>query len=368
MERNEELSRNPTFRGKPIKWVVVDRMAKTNNAFDPDETEKSGSNHLIEYDGRRYKREEFLKAMFPEYKKHSNKVKFNNDDVFYLGNNQRSKLQYQILASKFDMVAVSDDDKADLERLCVDYESETAQRWYQRMNWEQGHEKMITFGVASDVRRKDGTTRANGVWCYSAEMLNTHATFTGAAMSWELWSIQLISYLDSMREEYKDNKADKYSGVYKEAAQRMYYQNGKYMTLTATERREISDWIYEYYMSNRKPPFPLNGSIGGGDRIIRIDYDDVEMVDASGIAGYNKAHNAERNIIHNKEMGYNKVKNNAEQLRGNSWTTQEILSQGFSRTQLDNMVKHGFIGRLKRGFYERNIVTTGDIISTPTGI
>ena len=356
--KNDELSRNPKFRGKPIKWVKVERTVKTNNAFCPDETEIDGNNHLIEYEGLRYKREEFLKAMFPEYKKHPCKVRFNNDDVFWLGNNQRSKLQYQILASKFDsdMATVSDEDKADLERFCKNYDSETAGRWYQRMTWEQGHEKMITFGVALDVRRKDGTTRTNGAWCFSADMTDTRAIYTGVYMTWDLWSNQLIGHLDGKRDEHRDNKADNYAAVYKQAAQLMYYQNGRYMTLPAKERKAISDWIYEYYMSERKPPFPLCGAIGGGDRVIEIDFDDVVIVDASGIAGYNRTHNTERNKIHNKEIGRRKVEKNVEQLQGDKWTTQEILSQGFSRAKLDNMVKHGFIRRLKQGHYERNSV------------
>jgi len=151
-------------------------------------------------------------------------------------------------------------------------------------------------------------------------------------------------------------KAAMYSTVYKEAVERVFYQNGKYMTLTKKEWSEISDWIYDYYFSTRKPPFPLNGSIDGGDRIIEIKFDELEIVDASGIAGYNRANNAERNKMHNKEMGRKKVEENAKQLQGNIWTTQEILSQGFSRAKLDNMVKHGFIKRLKQGHYERNLL------------
>jgi len=238
----------------------------------------------------------------------------------------------------------------------MDYDSETAQLWYQRMTREKGHEKIITFGVASDVRRKDGTTRANGVWCYSAEMTDNYAIYTGAVMSWELWSLRLISLLYSKREENADNKAAMYSNVYKEAVERVFYQNGKYMTLTKKDWSEISDWIYDYYFSNRKPPFPHNGSIDGGDRVIEIKFDELEIVDSSGIAGYNRANNAERNKMHNKEIGRKKVEENAKQLQGNSWTTQEILSQGFSRAKLDNMVKHGFIKRLKQGHYERNLL------------
>jgi hypothetical protein len=303
------------------------------------------------------KREEFLKAVFSKYKKHAYKVKFKNDNVFYLGGNQRAKLQYNILAYHFDLVSVSEEDKADLERLCANYDGETAGRWLNRMVWEQGHEKMITFGVALEVRREDGTARANGVWCYSAEITSKGAVYTGTPMTWERWGAALIIHLDGKREEYKDNKAEKYNAVYKETARLMYYQNGNYMTLTAKERGAISDWIYEYYFSSRKPPLPLPGEIPNGDLQFTVDFEnDVELVKAYDLKTEMGAFNKEHNDRRNKDMGRNKSKDRFEELEGDTWTTQEILSQGFSRKTLDTFVRHGFIKRIKQGHYVRNSV------------
>ena len=53
-------------------------------------------------------RRDFMKSEFDEYRMHPYKVKFLTDDVFRLGGNQRSKLQYHILAQRFPLVHVSE--------------------------------------------------------------------------------------------------------------------------------------------------------------------------------------------------------------------------------------------------------------------
>ena len=63
-------------------------------------------------------REEFLTAMFPDYKKFPYRVKFKNEDVFRLNANQRAKLQYNVLAHRSGLVPVALQDREDLERLC----------------------------------------------------------------------------------------------------------------------------------------------------------------------------------------------------------------------------------------------------------
>ena len=69
------------FRGKPITWV--------ENAFGEDyiEERQSGVAHLIAYENKHFTREEFLKSVFPDYKRHPYKVKFKTDDIFRLGGN-----------------------------------------------------------------------------------------------------------------------------------------------------------------------------------------------------------------------------------------------------------------------------------------
>ena len=61
------------FRGKPIAWVDVPKTKSVivPNAIGEDGTEEriTGKQHLISYGGKRYQREEFLTAMFPDYKK-----------------------------------------------------------------------------------------------------------------------------------------------------------------------------------------------------------------------------------------------------------------------------------------------------------
>lgn len=110
------------FRGRPIAWVDVPKTKSVivPNAIGEDGTEEriTGKQHLISYGGKRYQREEFLTAMFPDYKKFPYRVKFKNEDVFRLNANQRAKLQYNVLAHRFGLVPVALQDREDLERLC----------------------------------------------------------------------------------------------------------------------------------------------------------------------------------------------------------------------------------------------------------
>ena len=59
------------------------------------------------------------------------------------------------------------------------------------MRWPQGHEKIISFGVAIKV---DG--KAAGVWCYSAELKEDCAVYRGIPMTWEEWSPPIMAALD----------------------------------------------------------------------------------------------------------------------------------------------------------------------------
>lgn len=112
----------PLFRGKPIAWVDVPtkKTVVLPNAIGEDSTEEriTGKQHRISYGGKLYQREEFLTAMFPDYKKFPYLVRFKSEDVFRLNANQRAKLQYNVLAHKFGLVPVALQDRADLERLC----------------------------------------------------------------------------------------------------------------------------------------------------------------------------------------------------------------------------------------------------------
>lgn len=66
---------------------------------------------------------------------------FSTDDVFRLGGHQRAKLQYHILAQRFPLVQVDEQDKHDLEAFAAQADTVAAQLWLARMRWPMGHEK-----------------------------------------------------------------------------------------------------------------------------------------------------------------------------------------------------------------------------------
>lgn len=88
---NTETNKTLLFRGKPISWVTVPKTQTITraNAFGDDDIEEVTKKicHLIQYDGRQMGRDEFLKYVFPDYRKYSYKVRFKTDDIFRLGGN-----------------------------------------------------------------------------------------------------------------------------------------------------------------------------------------------------------------------------------------------------------------------------------------
>ena len=350
-----------TINGKTAEWVTIDnyrtKTVITENAIDKDEPDiedriyKSKLNHIL-YDGVVYKqREELLKVLFPEYKKFPLKVRFKNDDVFYLGSNQRSKLQYHILeqyilSQGLELVTVDENIKSDLERFCSNHKAETAQRWLNRMQWENGHEKMVSFGVAIDVKsvnNDDGskTKKAKGIYCYSSIVTNTNAIFRGIETEWSEWSRGIINQLN-IAKEYKGKKyKDRYEHYIDIAMQAIYYQNYKYLTLTGEADNKIKKWLYKY-LNDSNVEFPFRGKIPNSNVAFTIDFqNDTEIV---------KQHD---NTQHNQELGLKKVVNTFIGLVGDEWTTQEIYSQRFNKGNLERFVKYGLIERTKRGHYKR---------------
>ena len=215
-----------------------------------------------------------------------------------------------------------------MELLCQSHHAETAQRWLNRMGWESGHEKMISFGVALDVRGA-----AKGVWCYYVANLDEKSvTYHGVPMTWEGWIKPILFFMDSRRAELTalrkqpDSSADElFQSSYDTAVMMLYYQNGMYMTLPGKEGKLLFER-------------------------------DTEIVRAYDLKKEMGQYNAEHNAAHNQELGRRQTEERFAQLKGDTWTAQEILDQGFSRKTLDKFVKYGFILRVKKGRYVRNSV------------
>ena len=123
----------PTFRGLPIAWENV----------TTEENGKQRTGHWIVWNGNRSKREEFFKLAFPnQYNKVKKRVKFLGkaaDDVLWLTGGQRTKLMYEILAWKYGLEEVSEQDNLDLIFLCQrEEENKTADDLLSRLHWPNG--------------------------------------------------------------------------------------------------------------------------------------------------------------------------------------------------------------------------------------
>ena len=179
----------PTFRGLPIAWENV----------TTEENGKQRTGHWIVWNGNRSKREEFFKLAFPnQYNKVKKRVKFRGqaaDDVLRLTGGQRTKLMYEILAWKYELEKVSEQDSLDLIHLCQrEEDNKTADDLLSRLHWPNGLAKLVTFGVGMKL-----DAAAQQTWCYSVDYQEDRALFTGSSMTWERWQVKLIEVLDRCR-------------------------------------------------------------------------------------------------------------------------------------------------------------------------
>lgn len=270
-------------------------------------------------------------------------MEFRTDDIFRLGGNQRAKLQYHILSQRFPLAAVSEQDKRELEAFAAASDTETAQRWLNRMKWPQGHEKMVTFGAALEVPDREG--KAFGLWCYHTRVDKTSAVYTGVPMSWETWAAPLVDYLDAWREKDRWNSVEVMQG----AMLRLYYQNGLYLTVPKAVRVAVVKWIYPY-LKDGAAPFPFTGDMESEEYAFTIDFEkDVVIVPNRAIKEDMSAYNRQAN----GEKARRRVANRFADLQGDRWTTAELTGQGFTKRNIDTFCKNGLIKRLYKGHYMR---------------
>ena len=173
----EETAAEPTFRDLPIAWENV----------TTEENGKQRTGPWIVWNGNRSKREEFFKLAFPDqYNKVKKRVKFLGqaaDDVLRLTGGQRTKLMYEILAWKYGLEEVSEQDSLDLIRLCQrEEDNKTADDLLSRLYWPSGLAKLVTFGVGMKL-----DAAAQHTWCYSVDYQEDRALFTGSSITWERW-------------------------------------------------------------------------------------------------------------------------------------------------------------------------------------
>ncbi len=267
-------------------------------------------------------------------------MQFLTNDIYRLGGNQRAKLQYHILSRRFPLAAVSASDKQELEQFAAASESETAQRWLNRMKWTEGHEKMVSFGAALEV---PGNTR--GLWCYYAKTDEHSATYTGVPMSWETWVAPLVDYLTTWRAARRWNMVEVMQG----AMLRLYYQSPYYLTVPKTVRVAVVKWVYQF-LKDGAAPFPFVGDMGIEEYKFTIDFGrDVEIVPNRSIQGDMAAYNREANA----EKGRRRVEKCFADLQGDTWTTAELKAQGFTKRNIASFVEKGLIKRLYQGHYTR---------------
>ena len=268
---------------------------------------------------------------------------FATDDIYRLGGSQRAKLQYHILAQRFPLVHVDEQDKADLEAFAAQSDTGAAQLWLARMHWPQGHEKMVTFGQNIGV-----PGNVKGLWCYKAELDAVKAVYTGWPMTWELRAAPILDYLTGQRKA----RAAAALEVIQSVMRLLYYQNGLYLTVPGDIRRAIVKWAYQY-LKDGAAPFPFAGSMGSDSYQFTVDFKrDTSLKENVNIHADMGAYNA----AHNTEKASRRTAKRFADLTGDRWTTAELRAQGFSDRNIKTFCKDGLIKKLYQGRYQRIFV------------
>ena len=105
------------------------------------------------------------------------------DNVLWLTSGQRTKLGYEVLTAKYELVEVDELDNTALTLLCwKEEDNKTADDLLSRLRWPNGLAKLVTFGVGMKL-----DAAAQHTWCYSVDYQEDKAIFEGQSMTWECW-------------------------------------------------------------------------------------------------------------------------------------------------------------------------------------
>lgn len=340
----------PEWDGSPVGWKVIETFGLPNR-------------HLIEHGGCLYAPAEFLSFAFDDYLKYKNVVEFDDDNIFWLSKSRRSYLQYHILEQSFGLVPVPDQKKRDFIKLANSHDGETAKIWARRSEWENGVEKMISFGATLEVRGTlDKITGkypvTKGVWCYSENINSTQATFCSEQHTWEDWLFRVQAKIASLRlsgyRSFGDRQAHYYE-IKDDLMKCLYYQNGARLTLPHDTFTVLEDWMFRCYLSD-KTPIPFTGMINA-DNDFQFSYvygENCRIVPRGrgslrapgAMTKHNKEHAAELGEARGLTMTQEKFLHFPD----GEWTANELKAFGFNRTNLKSYLDHKLIRKCgKRG-------------------
>ena len=357
LAREDYTTENPIFRGKPI---TINNKEIDNKQYT-----------FISYDGKEYKFDEFLIAMYPGKRINKSVVYFPDTiaNLLKIGPTQRIKMKYDILTYHFGLPYISDEEKNDLFRfLHKYYDNETIQKYYRRFNWDNGLEKMIAFGADLDISGKvDGAIE--GFYCYEYKLNDSKALVTGIDTSLKEWLIDVKIYITSIFTIYKERKevpCNKSIEKYKrESLMNLYYKQGKHIALPDIQLgrpiKEVIDYCIDTVCRKMKIDMSINISnivdrcfntlsipdCQSDNYQFTVDFEkDVMIVDTRSAARAQQA----------IEQVYTTAAERLTGLKdGDKVTTQQLRERGYKNNNgkaINTLVEYGILKRgVLRGSY-----------------
>lgn len=230
---NIQMQKEKLFRGDVLEMVIRENIKVKANAIGEDD-KKISKSYMIKWRGAEYTLEQFFAAAFPEYKKFAKLCRF-NDDVRRISKSQRDRLQYEVLADRFGLVSVDKADETALSLFFGEHAEDggkSFQRISQRLGWQDGLAKMVTFGAQIKV----DDTAVPAAWAYTVERRGGCNVYTNVPMTWDRW-------LDGIERATQEVVCKASGATEKMAYMSVAYQNGVYLAVPGEVRTVLIQWV-----------------------------------------------------------------------------------------------------------------------------
>lgn len=347
LSRETKDDGNYFFRGLTIvlKQGSKQQIVNEECAWATDEVETRLINKYFWcWNGGEYERNDFFKAAFENHDKYKKRVTADAqtmENLLRLSGTQRQKLLYDVLASYYPLVEVSQNDADDLLDFCKSQKNQTANDTAMKLNWEDGLAKLITFGLGVSM-----TGAASMTWCYEIEELPTKRRYTGRVTTWESWGLRIKAKLEEVIHDGLE-----YDDAWNKVRPLVYCQNKLRLTLDEADRMRLQGYINSYLKNGYAEwPETLHGEIGDNYEFVVDFRENFEIRDKVGF-------NAEGRAAFNKQRGCDQVMERFEAAFPNAScgqviTTKELKAAGYSdKKAIARLVKHEILENFAYGKY-----------------
>lgn len=345
--RELKADTNFFFRGQPLVLKQGTKQITINEecAWEMDEVMTRNINRYFWcWNGGEYERNDFFNAAFEGHNKYKKKVvpdAETAENLLRLSGTQRQKLLYEVLATYYPLVEVSQADVDDLLDFCMSQKNQTAMDTALKLRWVDGLAKLVTFGLGIKM---DGA--ASMTWCYEVDELPTKRKYSGVRTTWAAWGLRIRAKLEEVI-----NDGLEYDDAWNAVRPLIYCQNKLRLTLNDADRMRLQGYVNSYLKNGTAEwPESLQGEIGDDYEFIVDFRTNFEIREKTGFT-------SEGRTAFNKERGCDQVMERFKEAFPNAKcgdiiTTKELKAAGYtSPTAKKRLLNHEILDNFAYGKY-----------------